>query len=223
MCSHGFLLRGKPFSGRTTWLSRSLPLFFLLEASLEPTPSPSLKQVCLTLTCITRPMIPFVTTVALNTSLSFSDRLSTRDAIIVADRFHFWLVVCVVGNVSRLVINDRMHVNFFSTFYTVIMLIIGSLIKSIGKETQSLAPTFARPVCGKSFRSSSVERERLQRRLERAMRVNMRVTQLLTADCFKGSAVYQCYLKWVLRLKRETRNARKLSARQKKTSLKVFT
>ena len=221
MCSHGFLLRGKPLSGRTTWLSRSLPLFFLPEASLEPIPSPSLKQVCLTL-----PMIPFVTTVALNTLLSFSDRLSTLDAIIVADRFHFWLVVCVVGNVSHMAINHRMHINF-SPFYTVIMLIIGSLINSIGKETQSLAPTFARPVCGKSFRSFFVEREGLQRRLERAMRVNMRVTQLLTADCSKGclylNAVYQCYLKWVLRLKREARNARKLSVHQKKTSLKVFT
>ena len=76
-------------------------------------------------------MIPFVTTIALNTLLSFLDRLSTLDATIVADRFHFCLVFCVVGNVSRMAINDRMHVNFFSTFYTVIMLIIGSLINSM--------------------------------------------------------------------------------------------
>ena len=42
------------------------------------------------------------------------DMLSTLDAIVVTDRFHFWFLVCVVGNVSRMVNNDQMQVIFFS-------------------------------------------------------------------------------------------------------------
>ena len=64
-------------------------------------------------------MILFVTTVALDTLLSASDRLSRLDAIAVVDsyRFHFLLLVCVVGNVSYgAKRSNASHYNFFAAF-----------------------------------------------------------------------------------------------------------
>ena len=57
----------------------------------------------------------------------------------------------------------------------------------------------------------------------RAMRGNMRVTQLLKADRSKGclylNTVCQCYLKWVLRLKCETHKACRLSSPSKEARI----
>ena len=89
-------------------------------------------------------MISFVTTIALNTLFSFSGRLSTLDAIVVAhDRFHFWLVVCVVGNVSQLGRFDTKLFRYKSIRYKLksfrdIMKVDSMRVESRFDSTQSL-------------------------------------------------------------------------------------
>ena len=51
------------------------------------------------------------------------------------------------------------------SFETIFRKLAARTLRQETEGTQSLAPTFARPVCGKSIRSSSVQQERLPRRL----------------------------------------------------------